>query len=280
MMQRLHDREQLARWRAAAGAARLGFVPTMGALHAGHAALLARARAECELVLASVFVNPLQFDDPADFARYPRTAADDAALLEEAGADAAYFPSPEDMYGAGQATRVQPGPAAAAFEGAVRPGHFAGMLTVVLKLLLRARPQRAYFGEKDAQPLFLVRQMAADFELPVAIVPVATVRAADGLALSSRNARLSAPERARAPVLYQALCAAAAAYRSGERDPAALERHMQGQFAAAGVASDYAAIVDEATFQPPRAATGDWRAVTAACIGATRLIDNLALRPC
>ncbi|TAH37921.1 MAG: pantoate--beta-alanine ligase [Planctomycetota bacterium] len=285
MILRLRTREELARWRArlAPGAA-LGFVPTMGALHAGHQSLVVAARRECDAVLASVFVNPLQFDQRDDFERYPRTEDADCELLHASGADAVYLPAAADVYRPGAAARVLPGPAGADFEGRLRPGHFAGVLTVVLKLLQRARPHRAYFGEKDAQQLFLVRELVADLDVPVAIRPCPTVREADGLALSSRNARLDAAARAQAPVLFRALRAAVALYAAGERRPPALEHGMRTVYAAAGIIPDYAAVVDDATFLAPQdgagADAGAWRAITAARIGGTRLLDNLALAAC
>jgi pantoate--beta-alanine ligase len=281
-MIRLRDRRELRRWRdALAARARLGFVPTMGGLHAGHDSLVRRARAECDLLLASVFVNPLQFNDAEDLASYPREEDADCARLAAAGADAAYLPEVADLYDGDGGTRVQPGPAGETFEGACRPGHFAGVLTVVLKLFQRVRPQRAYFGEKDAQQLFLVRRMVADLDLPVEVVACPTVREPDGLALSSRNARLRPEERAAATVLYRALCAARERFAAGERDPAELGAAMARVYAAAGVAPDYAAVVDEDSFAPAAVGRpGAWRAVTAARVGRTRLIDNLLLGPC
>jgi len=277
----LRSREELRAWRAGLppGAA-LGLVPTMGALHAGHAALIRRARAENERVLVSVFVNALQFDRAEDLERYPRSLDADAALCGAAGAQAVYAPAAEDVYGPGFATAVEPGPAAAAFEGAFRPGHFRGVLTVVLKLLQRAQPRRAYFGEKDAQQLFLVRRMVNDFDLPVDVVPCATVREDDGLALSSRNRRLRPEQRAAALSLWRALAAAEAAFAAGEREPARLEAAMAAVFAAAGpaVQADYAAIVDDRDFAPARPSDpGPWRALTAATVHGVRLIDNRAL---
>lgn len=258
----------------------MGLVPTMGALHAGHAALVRRARAECDRVAVTIFVNALQFDRAEDLARYPRSLEADLALCAEAGAAAVYAPEPEEVYPAGFATAVEPGPAATAFEGASRPGHFRGVLTVVLKLLQRAAPQRAYFGEKDAQQLFLVRRMVKDFDLPVEIVGCPTVREADGLALSSRNRRLDAVARADALALWRALSAARAAFDAGARDPARLLAAMDAVYAAAPptVRKDYAAIVDDLDFAAARAERpGAWRAVTAAFVHGVRLIDNAPL---
>lgn len=279
-MMRLGDRRELARWRASLRTGKLGFVPTMGALHAGHDSLVARARQECAAVLVSIFVNPLQFEDQQDLARYPRTEEADCARLEALGADAVYLPSSADMYEPSSCVRVQPGRVGELYEGAARPGHFSGVLTVVLKLFQRARPDRAYFGEKDAQQLFLVRRMAADLDLPVAVVACPTVREPDGLALSSRNGRLGAADRPRALSLWRALCAVQERYAAGERRPQRLGEIMRWKFAAEGVRPDYAEVVDEQTFLPPAAGTdGAWRAITAARVGAVRLIDNRLLRP-
>jgi pantoate--beta-alanine ligase len=286
----LRTSAELQAWRASLppGAA-LGFVPTMGALHAGHAALVRRARAENDCALVSIFVNALQFDRAEDLERYPRALTADLELCAAAGAQAVYAPEAADVYAPGFATAVEPGPAAAGFEGAYRPGHFRGVLTVVLKLLQRAQPRRAYFGEKDAQQLFLVRQMVKDFDLPVAIVPCATVREPDGLALSSRNRRLQPSQRADALALWRGLEAARNAFAAGERDPARLEAALgaalRGPAAAAGAATaamavqvDYAAIVDDRDFAAARRADpGPWRAVIAAQVHGVRLIDNLAL---
>lgn len=277
----LRSREELQRWRAglAPGAA-VGLVPTMGALHAGHAALIRRARAENEHAVVSIFVNALQFDRAEDLERYPRSLEADAELCAAAGAQAIYAPAAEEVYGPGFATAVEPGPAAAAFEGAFRPGHFRGVLTVVLKLLQRVAPSRAYFGEKDAQQLFLVRRMAQDFDLNVNIVPCATVREPDGLALSSRNRRLLPAQRADALALWRALAAAQSAFAAGERNPDRLAAAMAAVFAAAGsaVQPDYAAVVDDRDFAlARRAEPGAWRALTAATVHGVRLIDNLAL---
>jgi pantoate--beta-alanine ligase len=277
----LRTADELRAWRDASDAA-LGFVPTMGALHGGHAALLRRARAENPRVLASVFVNAAQFGRAADLAAYPRTLEADLALCAAQGADAVYAPDERDVYPADFGTWVEPGPAAAAFEGAARPGHFRGVLTVVLKLLQRARPQRAYFGEKDAQQLFLVRRMAADFDLATAIVGCPTVREADGLAMSSRNRRLTSAQRADALCLHRALEAARAAFAAGGRDPRALAAMMKeilARAAAGGaVRPDYAEIVDDADFAPARAAApGAWRAIVAAEVHGVRLLDNQPL---
>jgi pantoate--beta-alanine ligase len=279
-MERLEGAAALAGWRAARGeGVRLGFVPTMGALHEGHGSLVQRAAAECDAVLVSVFVNPLQFDEAADFERYPRTEAADCALLAGWGADAVYLPRVADLYPEADPPRLEPGPGGELYEGESRPGHFAGMLTVVDRLFAQVRPERAYFGEKDAQQLFLVRELGRGRRPPVEVVGCPTRREEDGLALSSRNRHLSPADRPRAAALFRALRAARAAFEAGERDVRQLERAMLAVYAADGIVPEYAAVVDDATFRPPLAG-GTWRAVTAARLGATRLIDNLVLGAC
>ncbi|MBC8330309.1 MAG: pantoate--beta-alanine ligase [Planctomycetes bacterium] len=280
-MLRLDGAAALAGWRRGpAAAGRVGFVPTMGALHAGHGALVERAAAECDAVLVSVFVNPLQFDEASDFERYPRVADQDCRLLEGWGASAAYLPAHRDVYPEGAPRQLEPGPGGRLYEGLHRPGHFAGMLTVVHRLFEQVRPQRAYFGQKDAQQLFLVRELARGLSWPLEVVACDTVREADGLALSSRNRHLSADDRPQAATLHRALLQAQRDFASGQRDPAALEAAMRRVYAEAGVEVEYAAVVDDATFLPPSARSGRWRAVTAARVGGTRLIDNLALGAC
>lgn len=269
----------LRAWRDGAAAGAVGLVPTMGALHAGHLALIGAARAECGRVVASVFVNPSQFDDPADLARYPRDLERDRALLAGAGCDALFAPEPAEVYPPGFDTWVEPGEVAAPNEGAHRPGHFRGVATVVLKLLQMARPDRAYFGQKDAQQLAVVRAMVRDLDVPVAIVACPTVREADGLAMSSRNARLGPDERRAAIVLVRALLAARAAHRAGERDAAALRRAALAVLAAEPLArADYASVADGATMAELDAVPDEGAVVSvAAFVGATRLIDNLVL---
>jgi len=253
----------------------------MGALHAGHESLVARARAECDTVAVSIFVNPLQFDDPADFARYPRTEAQDQEQLAGAGADLVLLLPREQMYPPGFRSAVVQPPVDALWEGAARPGHFRGVLTVVAKLFALVRPALAYFGQKDYQQTVLIARMAADLDFDTRIVVCPTLRAADGLALSSRNVFLSEDERRRALALVAALSAAQRAFDDGERAAAALEAVLAATLAAGGVERpDYAVIVDPETLLrraetpgDPVALPGDV-ALLAARVGPVRLIDN------
>ncbi|MFO0933258.1 MAG: pantoate--beta-alanine ligase [Planctomycetota bacterium] len=271
----LPDAEALAAWRARATGT-VGLVPTMGALHEGHASLARRARAACDAVLATIFVNPLQFGPTEDLARYPRTFDADLDLLAAVGADAVYAPTVDDLYPAGFSTHVDVDGPTAGFEGAARPGHFRGVATVVAKLFARARPDRAWFGRKDAQQVAVVRRMHADLDLPGTVVVAPTVRDVDGLALSSRNRYLSPDERARALAIPRALDAARARAASGERRRDALVAAAREVLdAAEGVATAYVEVVDPARFVP-LASLGDAPAlmVVAAKVGATRLLDN------
>ena len=260
----------------------VGVVPTMGALHEGHAALLRRARAECDAVVATIFVNPLQFGDADDLARYPRTLAADLEVCGAAGVDVVFAPPHEEIYPDGPPrVSVSSGELGRRFEGASRPGHFDGVLTVVAKLLSLVRPHRAYFGEKDAQQLALIRRMVRDLDLGVgpgverglAVVGVPTVRSPDGLALSSRNARLSAQERHSALALPRALRAGAAAADEGAA--AVLAAGRAELDAEPGVEPDYLELVDE-LFEALRPGEPG-RLIVAARVGGTRLIDNLPL---
>ena len=258
---------------ALAGAARpLGLVPTMGALHDGHAACLQACLDECATSVASIFVNPLQFDEEQDLARYPRPFDQDRAMLEELGFDVVFHPSGAEVYPAGFETRVQPGRIAELYEGEHRPDHFASVATVVLKLLNAVGCDRAYFGRKDAQQLALVRTMVRDLDLPVEIVPVETVRDADGLALSSRNVLLDDAERKQALGLSRGLFRARDAWREGERDFDLLAVRARER----GLHYDYVACVDPETFLPP-ASGGPALVVVAARVGTVRLIDNILL---
>ncbi|HEY8642210.1 MAG TPA: pantoate--beta-alanine ligase, partial [Candidatus Dormibacteraeota bacterium] len=248
-------------------------VPTMGALHSGHLSLVERARAENDQVVVSVFVNPLQFGPGEDFERYPRDLEADLHLLGSAGADAVYTPTLEAMYPPGATTRVVVHEVAGPLEGESRPGHFEGVATVVVKLFNACRPDRAYFGQKDAQQAAVVTRMARDLDTGVEIVVCPTVREADGLAISSRNAYLSPEQRRAATVLSRALGAAEAAWTSGERDPERLRSILRQTLSAEPLAAVvYAEVVDPETFRP-----GVPLAVLAVRIGTTRLIDNHVL---
>lgn len=269
----LRTRADLAAARAAM-TGRVGVVMTMGALHDGHAALLRCARSESDHVIATIFVNPLQFGPGEDFDRYPRSFAADLDLLRAAGVDAVFAPSVDEMYPAGEPrVRVNPGPTAARLEGAHRPGHFDGVLTVVLKLLNLTRADVAYFGEKDYQQLTLVRQMVADLDIPVRIAGVATVRDSDGMALSSRNRYLTTDERAAARSLSAALHAGLAAAEAGDTADGVLARARQRLAAEPGVAVDYLELTDPELGPAP--ARGEGRLLVAAHVGTTRLIDNV-----
>ena len=274
-MQIVRNSEELTRARASL-AGTVALVPTMGALHAGHMALVAEARKRADKVVASIFVNPAQFGEGEDFGRYPRREADDAALLEAAGCDLLWAPSVEDVYPKGFATTVSVSGVSDRWEGEARPGHFDGVATVVAKLLLAVRPDVAVFGEKDFQQLAVIRRMVADLGLRVEIAGVPTVREADGLALSSRNAYLSANERARAVALPQALREARQTILSGTVG-AAIMQAKQSLIDAGFLKIDYFALVDAATLEPLEEPRGDMRLIGAATIGTTRLIDNIAV---
>ncbi len=271
----------LAAWadQVRAGGHRLGLVPTMGALHAGHRSLVERAVAECDAVVVTVFVNPLQFDDGADLAAYPRTLARDVETAGAAGASAVFAPTVAEMYPgypAPPVTTVTVSGPARQLEGAFRPGHFDGVATVVAKLFAAAGRCRAYFGEKDYQQLLVVRRLAADLCLPVEVVGCPTVREPDGLALSSRNVHLTSEQRARATVLHRALCQGAAAAAAGERRPEVVCRTVAGVLASEpAVSVDYVAVVDPGTLTVPETLAGSVRLLVAARIGDVRLIDNL-----
>jgi pantoate--beta-alanine ligase len=256
----------------------VALVPTMGALHAGHESLFEKAREGNATVLASIFVNPLQFGPGEDLAQYPLTPEADIALLERMSCDVLFVPTVDEMYPAGSQTRVQPGEVAAHLEGESRPGHFAGVATVVLKLFSLVAPDRAYFGEKDAQQLAVVRRMVRDFDLPVDIVGCPTVRESDGLAISSRNRRLSDAERRDAVGLSRALRLIVEALERGATDIGAVLRAAAAELGA--LKQDYLAVVDPSDFVPLDAVRShaDLLAVGAAYCGTTRLIDNMKLR--
>jgi len=253
----------------------IGFVPTMGALHAGHERLIQQARDECARVVVSIFVNPLQFDRADDLERYPRPLTADAEACARIGVDLLFLPTVHEMYPAPPACTVDPGPLATHLCGAYRPGHFRGVATVVLKLLNLVGADRAYFGEKDAQQLAIVRRMVADFNVPVTIVGVPTVREADGLAMSSRNVRLTPQERMLAPRLYRALRTADDLIATGACDAGAVKRAAQAVIGSdAHLRLEYLEIVDPQDMQPVEAIAGPVLVAGAVWIGGTRLIDN------
>jgi pantoate--beta-alanine ligase len=263
---------------ARSGGATLGFVPTMGALHAGHRSLVTAALGECDLVVASIFVNPLQFGPGEDLAAYPRDLAGDLATFERDGVDLAFTPREAEVWPRPPTVRMRTGELGERLEGAFRPGHMDGVATVVAKLLNLVGPSRVYFGRKDAQQLAVVRRMVSDLGFPNQIVACPTVREPDGLAMSSRNAYLSADERADATALYRGLRAGLQAWLGGERDPAKVE-------AAAVLVLDetrrvdtqYVALVDPDSFEPVATAEAGHLLAVAARVGPARLIDNLIL---
>ncbi len=257
---------------------RIGLVPTMGALHEGHLALVDAARSGSDEVVMSIFVNPTQFGPQEDLSRYPRDLGRDRALAENRGVAVLFVPTVEAMYPAGAEVRVVPGRAAARWEGEFRPGHFAGVLTIVAKLFHLAEPDNAWFGRKDFQQATLIQQMVRDLDFPVGVEVVRTVRERDGLALSSRNTFLSLPDRAQALGLSRALAAAASAFQSGERRSAALDHVIRGGLAVhPGVEVEYIAIADPQTLEPVSSADEDTVVLLAARVGSTRLIDNVTL---
>ena len=258
---------------------RVGLVPTMGALHAGHRSLIERARRDDGVVVVSVFVNPLQFGPGEDFERYPRTLDRDVEACAAAGADVVFAPSAAEMFPAPAATAVSVAGLCEPLEGAARPGHMEGVATVVAKLFGIVGECSAYFGEKDFQQLAVIRRMVADLSIDVRVVGCPTVRDPDGLALSSRNAYLSPAERAQAPALHRALKAGAALVAAGETDPAAVEAAMASVIAACPLAEiDYAAAVDPNTLAADGPLSGEVRLVLAARFGRARLIDNIGCR--
>ena len=275
-MQIVRSSEELALARVSIDGS-LALVPTMGALHAGHIALVEEAKRRADNVAASLFVNPTQFGANEDFGRYPRREAEDARMLEEAGCSLLWIPSVEDIYPEGFSTSIHVGGLSDRWEGEARPGHFDGVATVVAKLLLAVRPEVAVFGEKDFQQLAVIRRMVADLDLPVEIAAVPTVREADGLALSSRNAYLSEEERARAVALPKALADARTAILSAAPVGQALRKAKQALVDAGFLRIDYLALVDASTLEPLDAPAGEMRLLVAAVIGTTRLIDNLAI---
>jgi pantoate--beta-alanine ligase len=275
-VQRVRSSEELALARAGLKGT-VALVPTMGALHAGHLALVEEAKRRADHVAATIFVNPMQFGAGEDLDRYPRREAEDARMLEDAGCELLWTPSAEAIYPTGFATTVHVSGLSARWEGEARPGHFGGVATVVAKLLLSVRPDVALFGEKDFQQLAVINRMVRDLGIPVEIVGVETVREDDGLALSSRNAYLSADERSRAVALPKALKAAREAMLNGTPVRSALQQAKQSLVYAGFLQIDYVALVDAATLEPVDEANGETRLIAAATIGTTRLIDNIAV---
>jgi pantoate--beta-alanine ligase len=268
----LRDRLWMRRSRGAS----IGLVPTMGALHRGHAALLDAARRENDFVVASIFVNPIQFDRAEDLEKYPRTMEDDLQMCESYGVKVVFAPQAADLYPREQLTFVESPALSAGLCGAHRPGHFRGVATVVLKLFNIVQPERAYFGEKDAQQLAIIRRMVEDLNVPVTVVPVATVREGDGLALSSRNKHLTAAEREIAPVLSRALRDAVDSIARGERRCAAIREAGLREFAEyPEVRVEYFEITDPDTLQPVERVEGPVLVAGAMWLGSTRLIDNM-----
>ena len=271
---------RLAELRSALGDIRPGLVPTMGALHEGHQALIRRAAAENAVTVMTLFVNPTQFNDPSDFARYPRTLERDARIAGESGADIVYAPDASQIYPEGFSTTVTVAGLTERWEGAARPGHFAGVATVVAILLGSVRPARSYFGEKDYQQLQVIRRMHRDLLLPGEIVGCPTIRDPDGLALSSRNARLSTGARARAAVIPRAFAAMAARARDGEQSAAILidaGREIMASVPDARI--DYLAVVDPASLEPVEEVGREARVIAAVLLDGVRLLDNAAIGP-
>ena len=268
-------RRQVAAWRAAGET--IGLVPTMGALHEGHLSLVRRSRAQCRRTVVSIFVNPTQFGPNEDFNRYPRDLQGDAAKLSAVGVDAIFAPEVAEMYPEGASTTVTVGGLTDGLDGPFRPGHFAGVATIVTKLLLQALPDIGFFGEKDYQQLQVIKRLTRDLDIPVRIEGVPTYREPDGLALSSRNVYLSPAERLTAPALHRVLSEVAAALARGEGAGPAVARG-KAELAQAGFTKiDYLEAVDAAMLEPVERASGPVRVAGAAWLGATRLIDNVAV---
>jgi pantoate--beta-alanine ligase len=281
----MRDVRKVAELRAALAPARrggltIGLVPTMGALHDGHLSLVARAREQCDVVVVSLFVNPAQFNERADLERYPRDERRDAELAAAAGADLLFAPSVEEVYPSGFATSVEVLGLTERLEGAARGAeHFRGVATVVTKLLCMALPDVAYFGQKDAQQVLVIRRLVSDLDLPVRIEALPTVRESDGLAMSSRNALLAPDERARTLAVPAALDAARVLAAAGERSAQALLDAAREAMRSFGVEPEYVALVAPDTLEPVLALTGEALLALAARVGEVRLIDNAVLSP-
>ena len=275
--------KSVAEWNSVAAGIRreeVGFVPTMGALHKGHGALLEEARSRCSVVVASIFVNPIQFDQKSDYDLYPRVLENDIAFCAARRVDYIFAPSDNEMYPDPQWTFVDVDEVSEHLCGRTRPGHFRGVATVVLKLFHIVQPHFAFFGEKDYQQLTLVRRLVRDLNMPIQVVGVPTARESDGLALSSRNRRLNLRERAFAPLLYKALLGAQRSIAHGERNVVAIKKHAQRVLhSVPDIKIDYFDLVDPETIRPVNAVEGPVRAALAVWIGKTRLIDNVLCEP-
>lgn len=256
---------------------RIGFVPTMGALHAGHAALIDRARGDCDFVVVSVFVNPTQFDRADDLAAYPRTLDTDVALCAARGADVVFAPSASEMYPDGTRSSLRAGDVGEVLEGASRPGHFDGVATIVARLLGAVEPDVAYFGRKDYQQTLVVRRMVSSEDIPVILEVLPTVRDDDGLALSSRNARLSTRDRERALAIPRGLTAASRLFDTGVVDPGAIVGAVRDELSRADIAIDYVVVADPDSLDPLESCRAGAVVLLAAEVGGVRLIDNVIL---
>ncbi|HEX5336597.1 MAG TPA: pantoate--beta-alanine ligase [Propionicimonas sp.] len=261
------------------GAGRVGLVPTMGAFHEGHLSLIRAARGSCDLVVVWLFVNPTQFNEASDLVNYPRDEDRDAALAAECGADILFAPAVEEVYPAGFATTVTVSGIAEVLEGAHRPGHFAGVATVVAKMLNMVGPDVAFFGAKDAQQVAVVRRMVADLNIGVTIEVLPIIREADGLAMSSRNVRLGPDDRQRALALHRGLNAARDATAAGQRDAAALALVVGDELARESLTAEYIAVLDPDTFTPVATVERPALIALAVRVGPVRLIDNMEVTP-
>jgi pantoate--beta-alanine ligase len=276
IVRRVADLQEVVAGRRSCGAT-VGLVPTMGFLHEGHLSLIRRAACECDLVVVSIFVNPTQFNDPADLIAYPRDERRDVELAASAGAEVVFAPEPDEVYPDGFCTTIRmDGPITSSLEGAIRgPSHFWGVATVVAKLFSMSRPDVAYFGQKDAQQCVVVRRLVADLDLPVRIEVCPTIREPDGLAMSSRNVRLDDDQRRRALALRAGLSAVETAVEAGERRVCVLEQAGRAAFAPFGIEPEYFAGVDSVTLRPIDIVEGTALFVTAAPVGQIRLLDNV-----
>jgi pantoate--beta-alanine ligase len=271
----------MRRWRAnlQRHGVTVGLVPTMGALHAGHRSLIRAARLSCDAVVVSLFVNPTQFDRPADFTRYPRRPAADRATCAREGVDVLFVPTADDVYPSGFETTVSVRQVTQRWEGRARPGHFEGVATVVTKLFNLVQPHRAFFGQKDYQQCVLIRRLVRDLNLPVRIEILPTVREADGVAISSRNVLLTPVQRRLAPTLHAALQAGCAVIQQGRRRASHVLRTMRARLPRRAIEVDYLAVCDPETLEPVEWIGGPVVLLGAVCLGEVRLLDNLLVRP-